>query len=68
MTLTRRLAHTLLSYPCPSCGHVLEKAGSWFTTVGRYECAGCLEVRQLGYDAKVQLFAEHIRLHPFPDA
>jgi predicted RNA-binding Zn-ribbon protein involved in translation (DUF1610 family) len=60
-TLTRQLAYTILSLPCPRCGHVLARTGNWFTTAGRYTCAGCKERIHLGYPAKLALFNRHLR-------
>jgi predicted RNA-binding Zn-ribbon protein involved in translation (DUF1610 family) len=56
MPLTHRLADVTLRHPCPHCGHVLEKKGSWFRVVGRYTCSGCGTQMQMGYEVKIKLF------------
>jgi transposase-like protein len=59
MPLSLRLANVLLSRPCPHCGHVLHKKGSWFHHISLYKCESCQKQVQMGYDAKVKLFDEH---------
>jgi endogenous inhibitor of DNA gyrase (YacG/DUF329 family) len=56
MPLSGRLADIVLSRPCPYCGHVLDKKGSWFQHISLYKCGGCQKQVQMTYEAKVELF------------
>jgi transposase-like protein len=56
MAILARFDNVMLAHPCPHCGHVLEKKGSWFKVVGRYTCSGCRTQMQMGYKVKIKLF------------
>ena len=59
----RELADAAITVTCPSCGHALEKKGSWVRAVGGYTCRNCNAWRQLSYSEKNKLFADHARLN-----
>jgi hypothetical protein len=56
MPLSSVLAQVLLTHPCPHCGHKLEKKGSWFQAIARYQCEACFGPVRLTQDAKIKLF------------
>jgi transposase-like protein len=62
VSLSRALRHALLTMLCPHCGHKLERPGSWFQTVTRYECDGCHQTVHIRYEDKVKLFNDHNHL------
>ncbi len=62
MPLSRALLDVLLTYPCPHCRHKLRKKGSWFQTMGSYQCGSCRREIRLTYDGKIELFDAHVRL------
>jgi hypothetical protein len=64
--LNHALEHVPLCHSCRNCGQVLERAGSWFKSVGRYRCAGCATDCHLTYEDKLKLFADHEYLIPVP--
>src|SRR6266516_4613445 len=41
MPLSGALANIVLGRPCPYCGHVVHKKGSWFQSISHYKCASC---------------------------
>jgi hypothetical protein len=57
MTLPSQFEFETLCYPCPLCGHNLEKNARWF------RITGCHKRLQMTYDAKVKLFADYERKH-----
>ena len=59
MPLSNRLANVVLHRPCPHCGHVLQRGGSWFHHIPRYKCEICYEEVQMTYDAKLALFEKY---------
>ena len=61
MPLPRHFAHAVLSYGCPSCGHVFEKTASQFYNMGTFTCASCQTRVRMTYDAKLKLFSEHTK-------
>ena len=63
MPLPSRFELETLCYPCPLCGHNLEKNARWFRITGKYTCAGCHKRLQMTYDTKVKLFADYERKH-----
>ena len=64
MPLTQRVAHSILSYPCPKCGHVLRRLGTWFVVAREFTCLGCHEPVALQYGAKLKVFDNYLRDHP----
>jgi hypothetical protein len=62
MPLSRALANVFLTYPCPHCGHKLEKPGAWFQSIGQYRCNACRRDVRIRYNDKAKLFDAHIRL------
>ncbi|WEK03687.1 MAG: hypothetical protein P0Y65_16040 [Candidatus Devosia phytovorans] len=48
-----------MSFPCPHCGHVITKEGSWFRARAHYPCQACRQEVKLNYADKVALFARH---------
>jgi transposase-like protein len=61
MSLPARLASVVLSRPCPYCGHVLDKKGSWFQHISHYRCESCQKQVEMTYEAKVELFEKYSR-------
>jgi uncharacterized protein (DUF983 family) len=59
--LSYALDNTLLSHPCPHCGHPRVARGSWFRVIPRYECEACREEVRMGYPDKVSLFERYLR-------
>jgi hypothetical protein len=59
MPLSGSLARIVLSRPCPYCGHVLVRTGSWFQHLSHYNCESCQKEVSMAYDAKVELFNKH---------
>ena len=59
MPLSGVLTHVLLTRPCPHCGHKLEKKGSWFQAIARYQCEGCYRPLAMTRDARIELFEAH---------
>ena len=59
MPLSGRLPDVVLSRPCPHCGHVLDKKGSWFHHVSLYQCGSCHKQVPMTYDAKVELLEQY---------
>jgi len=59
MPLSPSLHRTEMSFPCPHCGHVVTKDGSWFRARAHFPCPACHEDVKLSYQDKVALFAKY---------
>ncbi len=62
MPLDKALMHTVLSHPCPSCGHRMEQEGKWFwSRPTPYRCPECDALVPMKYPDKIKLFDRHAR-------
>jgi transposase-like protein len=62
MPLSAILLNVEMAFECPLCGHALVKRGSWFQTIGRFQCRGCQDPVRLSYKDKLALFERHAHL------